>query len=132
MNQAAEYVQKLSTYIPEFASYWESDDSSHNFGEASSIYGVFSDFSNLVVRRLKSKTLKEPQSLFAFIESVVIDGGEPANAACTCFLENILNATPSAVDPDSFVPFLGEQSRRFCVSWDSFTGIKTKGLHQDA
>jgi hypothetical protein len=122
------YVSELAGFIPEFADYWVSDEASFNFGNDSTVHGVFSDFSTLVIDQLESGTLESPHKLFSYIESVVVAGGEPANAACTCFLENILNRIPGPVDPESFVPYLGQQSAKFCRAWDDFTGVKTHGL----
>lgn len=128
MNQVSEYVEKLKVFIPEFPDYWSSEDAAFNFGEDSTVYGVFSDFSTLVVERLEAGTLSNGEQLFSFIESVVAEGGDPANAACTCFLENILNRIPGPIDPNGFVPYLGQKSKEFCSGWDEFTGVKTSGL----
>ena len=100
----------------------------HNFGAQSSIHGVFSDFSQIVSDKLETNSLKNAQSLFDYIESVVLNGGEDSNAACTCFLENILNRTPSSIEPSTFVPYLGPESKKFCKAWDEFTGVATNGL----
>ena len=128
MNQVSEYVEKLKVFIPEFPDYWSSEDAAFNFGQDSTVYGVFSDFSSLVVERLEAGTLSNGQQLFSFIESVVAEGGDPANAACTCFLENILNRIPGSIDPNGFAPYLGAKSKKFCREWDEFTGVKTSGL----
>jgi len=128
MKQVKEYIDKLKEFIPEFPDYWNSDDAGFNFGSESTIHGVFSDFSTLVIEKLESGKLKNGEQLFNFIESVVNEGGEPANAACTCFLENILNRIPGSIEPNSFVDFLGPKSVKFCRGWDEFTGVKTNGL----
>lgn len=128
MNQVSEYVEKLKVFIPEFSDYWSSEDAAFNFGKDSTVYGVFSDFSSLVVERLEAGTLLNGQQLFSFIESVVAEGGDPSNAACTCFLENILNRIPGSIDPNGFAPYLGPKSKEFCRGWDEFTGVKTSGL----
>jgi hypothetical protein len=129
MIQITEYIEKLSSLFPEFKEYWESDDACFNFGNDSTIYGVFSAFSHLVSDGLQKNNIGNKKELFLFIESVISQGGEPANAACTCFLENILNRTPDIINPNSFVPYLGVNSKMFCKDWDIFTGIKTDGLH---
>lgn len=128
MSQVSEYVKNFEVFIPEFSDYWASEESAFNFGEESTVHGVFSDFSALVVERLEAGTLSHRRQLFSYIESVVAEGGESANAACTCFLENILNRAPGPIDPDSFVPYLGPKSKEFCRGWDEFTGVKTSGL----
>ncbi|MBY6034992.1 hypothetical protein KUV59_17595 [Marinobacter daepoensis] len=122
------YVKELAEFLSEFPEYWVSEESAFNFGGDSSLHGVFSDFSTLVIDRLESGTLENPTKLFSYIELVVVRGGEPANAACTCFLENILNRVPDFIEPESFVPYLGKRSADFCRGWDKFTGVKTHGL----
>ena len=128
MSQVLEYVEKLKLFIPEFPSYWASDDAAFNFGEDSTVHGVFSELSTLVVSRLEAGTLYNGKDLFTFIESVVAGGGDPANAACTCFLENILNCTPGRISSNSFTPYLGPRSKEFCCGWGKFTGVETSGL----
>ena len=128
MNQVSEYVEKLKVFVPEFPDYWASEEAAFNFGNESTVHGVFSDFSTLVVERLEAGPLSNGKQLFSFIESVVAEGGDPANAACTCFLENILNRIPGPIDPNSFVSYLGPKSKEFCRAWDEFTGVKTNGL----
>ena len=128
MTQVEEYIIKLEQFIPEFPEYWGSEDSAFNFGDKSTVYGVFSDFSTLVIERLEVGALETTEQIFQFIEIVVDHGGDPANAACTCFLENILNQIPGTIDPNSFVDYLGPKSVKFCRGWDEFTGVKTSGL----
>lgn len=128
MSQIAEYVEKLSHLIPEFSERWESEDSYFNFGADSTIHGVFAEFSLIISTRLKSDTLENTEEIFSFIESEVIKGGDVAEAACTCFLENILNRTPQEINPKTFVPYLGPESKEYCKAWDDFTGVKTPGL----
>ncbi|PCJ11646.1 MAG: hypothetical protein COB04_18795 [Gammaproteobacteria bacterium] len=128
MSEVVEYIEKLKAFIPEFPEYWDSEEAAFNFEGESTVYGVFSDFSTLVIERLEKGTLNNAEQLFSFVESVVASGGNPANAACTCFLENILNRIPGSIDPKSFVPYLGAESIEFCRSWDEFTGVKTLGL----
>jgi len=117
MNKASKYVTELSKLISEFKAHWESEEAYSNFGEESTIHGVFLEFSHLVIRKLKNRTLEKPENLFSYVEKVVQLGGEEAEAACTCFLENILNVTPSKIDPESFVQYLGNESKEYCKSY---------------
>lgn len=128
MNQVEEYIDELKAFIPELPEYWISDDAAFNFGNESTVHGVFSDFSTLVIEKLEAGDLRNGKQLFTFIESIIAEGGEPANAACTCFLENILNRIPGTINPESFISFLGPKSVEFCRGWDEFTGVKTSGL----
>jgi len=125
MNQVNDYVSKLSSFIPEFQNLWESDESGCNFGNDSTVHSVFSAFSDVVIDRLIDKTLDNSDQIFNFVESVVVAGGDPSNAACTCFLENLINRE---VNPESFVSLMGPESVKFCKAWDEFTGVKTRGL----
>lgn len=127
-DEVKTFIEKLALLMPEFSSYWASEDSCFNFGNDATVHGLFSDFSTLVINQLENGTLKNSEALFAFIESVVVSGGNPANAACTCLLENILNCIPGSIDPNSFVQYLGPSSAEFCRGWDKFTGVKTCGL----
>lgn len=126
--EVEKYLEELSVFIPNFHEYWNSDLALSNFGAESTVFGVFGEFSTLVIDQLKNGAMDNAEALFTYIEGVVKSGGEPANAACTCFLENILNQVPGDIKPESFVPFLGYESAEFCRGWDEFTGIKTRGL----
>lgn len=125
MNEVNEYVSKLSAFIPEFKELWESDVCGDNFGNDSTVHRVFSAFSDVVGDRLMDEKLHNTEQIFNFVESVVVDGGNPSNAACTCFLENLINR---GVNPDFFVSFMGPESTKYCKAWDEFTGVKTRGL----
>jgi len=128
MIEVNEYIEKFRIFIPEFPEHWHSEEAAFNFENESTVHGVFSDFSTLVINKLEIGALSNGKQLFSFIESVIDSGGDPADAACTCFLENILNRIPGSIDPSSFVQYLGPKSREFCKGWDEFTGIKTDGV----
>lgn len=54
------------------------------------------------------------------------------NAACTCFLENLLNAAGyKNINYDRFIPYLGVLSKEYCKAWDKFTGVRSLGLWTD-
>ena len=128
MKSIDDYVKALGTFVPEFPAYWNSEEALFHFDDESTVMGVFSDFSSLVTERLRTNTLENPESFFAFIESVIEQGGEAATAATTGFLENLPNQTPRTIPPDRLIPYLGPESRHFCRAWDEITGIKTPGL----
>ncbi len=54
--------------------------------------------------------------LFAWVETLVAgEDDDLANAAQTCFLENLLNQVPAiTISPDLFVPLLGPESAKWC------------------
>jgi hypothetical protein len=82
----------------------------------------------LFAKKLEANSLENGSSIFAFVEKVIMNGGPSANAACTCFLEGILNRTPDAIKPEVFVPFLGEKSKEYCKAWNKFTGVSVVGI----
>ncbi len=63
------------------------------------------------------------------VEDLCINGDQQVkDGVVTCFLENLLNITPQELNPEHYIPFLGEQSRNECRGWDRFTGVETPGL----
>lgn len=85
---------------------------------------------------------QEEIEIFQYIESSLAkfdkypDGSDESdfdNAACVCFLENLLNyASAERIKYSRFIPLLGERSRTFCKSWDEFSGVRSPGLWSDA
>ena len=112
--EVSQLIEELNSLVPGFNQYWESDEASFNFGTESTIHGVFSDFSHVVISKIGKGSLQNPEQVFAFIEAAVASKGELSNAACTCFLENIANRVPNSISPNSFVSYLGVESSKFC------------------
>jgi len=125
-----EHFKNLIELFPDFKALWESNNNYFKEDNGSyTIHGLFSEFSHLVSERLESGNTEKMKELFDYIEEIASNGNEDEqNAVCTCFLENILNRIPQKIDPKYFVPFLGKCSKDYCIAWDKFTGIKTKGL----
>lgn len=102
------------------------------FGEDSGLHGHMIAFthyiSDLIVQDKISKD--ELNKVFKFIEEIMEEGTDTAKeAAATCFLENLINATSwGTIQASIFVPLLGKKSKEFCKAWDEFTGVKTDGL----
>ena len=113
MNSISEYISKLSYFVPEFSEHWYSDDSLFNEDSESTIHGVFAEFSHIVIEQLQRDSLENKSELFSFIESIVVKNNNDSNAACTCFLENIVNRFGESINPDSVMPYLGETSKEF-------------------
>lgn len=92
---------------------------------------VFSEYTIKVLQ--KEHKIPELKVIFQFIEALMHEGtGTVKDAAATCFLENLINATSwGTVSPSSFVHLLGKESIKYCKAWDEFTGVKTKGLWDD-
>ncbi len=128
MNEIAKYEKQFSLLVPEFDSYWNSESCHFNFGAESTVHGLFIAFSHVVCEKLEDKSLNNAPTIFEFIERTVMSGGPSANAACTCFLEGILNRTPTTIEPELFVHLLGENSKKYCKAWNEFTGVDVAGI----
>jgi hypothetical protein len=100
--------------------------------EALGLCSEFSELSDFVIAKLHSGATEGLQVLFEAVERLMVEGDEEVkDAAATCFLENLMNATPDRISPAAFVPLLGAESRVFCRSWDEFCGLRTPGLWPD-
>lgn len=128
MNNISTYEESFSSLIPEFQNYWNSGDCLFNRGAESSVHGIFIAFSHMVCEKLESTSLENTGPIFKFIEATIKKGGSSANAACTCFLESVLNRTSITINPELFVSFLGEESKKFCRAWSDFTGVEIVGI----
>jgi len=90
---------------------------------------VMSILSQFVIERLVNYEYDHITELFAMTEEFMISDSEDLqNATATCFLENLLNATPERLDSASFVSLLGPESKEYCRAWDTFTGVKASGI----
>jgi hypothetical protein len=93
---------------------------------------VFSDASHVVAERFIAGDASDVPKIFPYVESVLESGTqEEQDAAATCFLENLMNRTPTKIEPKLWIPSLGPKSRLFCRAWDEFTGIRTQYLHDN-
>ena len=114
-----EFLLPLSNHMEE----WGADSNTH------SKMSVFSDFFE---EKISQGNYSKVEEVLAAIEHLLVEDNsdkEVKEAVCTCFLENLINfASNQRIPYESFVPFLGKQSREFCRSWDKFTGVKTPGL----
>lgn len=123
-------MQLIFEKFPGFQSYW--DIYKQWWGDdESGFHNDISEFSHYIKDLLKEKKCnpEKLKEIFGFSEYLILNGDDDVkNALCTCFLENILNQTPSEINPDQFVPYLGQESREYCKAWDEFTGVKTEGL----
>jgi hypothetical protein len=80
-----------------------------------------------VIHTEKKQEIKE---IFSLIEFFMVKGNQDVqDAAATCFLENLINsASWGPLKPESFLCYLGPESKKYCKAWDEFTGVKTEGL----
>jgi len=132
-DSRATHLASLSAVLPGFAAYWES----HAYYNGSDVNehtlcGIYSDASKVAKDLLSSGTTECIRKLLDYIETVMQSGTQnERDAAATCFLENLLNVTPTDIDPKTWIPLLGTESRLFCRAWDTFTGCQTEYLHED-
>lgn len=92
---------------------------------------IFGDFADFVVELIQEGKISESElkEIFSFMEYALINGeGSIKDIVATCFLEDLLHATPGKISALTFVHLLGEESREYCKAWDEFTGVKTEGL----
>lgn len=129
MDKSQLLLHHLMTLWPGFTKTWEDEaylsvDDDGTFTPC----GVFSAFTSYVTAQLRSGSLQDMPDIFQFIERCMLSDEEVSTAAATCFLENLINRTPDPIDPASFVPLLGPESRKYCKAWDDLQGVKTPGL----
>jgi hypothetical protein len=130
MSNAEAIKKELISLCPDFAKVWN-DECCLWTGEGGlfTVHGVFAVFSHYISDRLASGTDPNLRIVFEYVESKLTDdNSEVDDAACTCFLENLMNRVPETIPPQRLVPFLGPKSRRFCRAWDQWCGVKTEGL----
>ncbi len=109
-----------------------------------SIHAVFNGLTNYILDELvpsSDSVSKRELEIYNFIENIRVKyarypkGTEEfdyGNAACTCFLENLLNAAGNHnINYNRFIPYLGPESKKYCKKWDMFTGVRSPGLWSD-
>jgi hypothetical protein len=91
---------------------------------------VFSTFGRSLCTNAPTSTEAELAETFAAIEDLVTQGNEKVkDAVATGMLEAMLaESSPGKFDMSKIVSFLGPETKAYCRSWDTFTGIKTPGL----
>ncbi|HEY3332223.1 MAG TPA: hypothetical protein VGK19_19500 [Capsulimonadaceae bacterium] len=89
-----------------------------------------SEFSGYIADEAASMSSTELARIFDVIEQLVANGStDVATAATTQFLENLQNiASNGGLDFSIVVPYLGTESRAYCIAWDKFCGAKSPGL----
>ena len=137
------YTEVLMSKFPNFAKSESllEELEFYNEGEYVNIHSVFTGLTNYITRELVPQheiVSDEEVAIYQFVEEVCQKYGDYPedtdeylldNAACTCFLESLINrASWGGIPYNRFVPYLGEKSREFCRAWDEFTGVKTPGL----
>lgn len=129
MTKSEKLKSEMLALCPDFAN-WDAGEWelwTNDFG-VFSVHEIFSLFSHYVSERLEAGNVAGIDPVFRFVEDKLGDDEELANAAMTCFLENIMNRVPDWIHPATFVAVLGPKSREFCQGWDTWCGTKTEGL----
>jgi hypothetical protein len=119
-------MELILTRFPEFEATWSEhlkfwgDDKA----EIGNDVAAFAGYAESLIAR------KDPlvRPIFDYVEECLLHGDESVKIAFkTSFLENLLNAE-DRIDLQSFVCFLGEESKRFCKEWNEFTGVDVSGI----
>ena len=106
------------------------DDKHHNLRCCRLMSVLTSYVADILNVCLSIEKKKEIKDIFALIEIFMNKGNQDVqDAAATCFLENLINYTSAGrLKPESFLCYLGPESKKYCKAWDEFTGVKTEGL----
>ncbi|MCU7556014.1 hypothetical protein OCL06_15595 [Alteromonas sp. ASW11-19] len=122
-------MDRILNIVPEFEPEWQSHLEFWGDDEAG-LSNDLAEFASYLVNNLGCIPSDKREELFLFVEACLREGDDMVkDAIATCFLENLLNAvSEKRVDACLFVNFLGTESRKFCKSWDEFTGVNTPGL----
>lgn len=125
-------IQSMLDKFPGFQERWQTHLDWWE-GEEAGLCNNMSQFSRYVTELITNKQVKTLPQIFNFVETLMIGGdSDVQNAAATCFLENLMNMTPEKIAVNSFIPFLGNESRNYCKAWDEFTGVTTEGLEAES
>jgi len=113
-----EVLTRLCELVPGFRTTWQDSMFIEKDGSFS-VHGVFSEFSSYLHSHFIEFDEASWEGLFEYIEQCVTtdtysDSGV-ANAACTCFLENI--AGEGALSRKAS-HYLGPESRKYFDRWD--------------
>ena len=122
-------IPYILTIEPNFEQFCEEQ---RKYWGMQSTHRDMASFSIFIQERLKSGNYENTLTVFNTIESLLTGTNadeEVKNAVCTSFLENLLHYySDGSIPSESFIPFLGPESREYCKSWEEFTGVKTPGL----
>jgi hypothetical protein len=117
MTTAETTLKRLIALTPGFAAGWDAPGNCFREDDGSFTHcGVFAEFSSFFRQSYGQLSSDRVAAIGKFIaECVESEDTELANAAATCFLENITAETFS----DDFKRFLSGESLRFYSLWDN-------------
>ena len=121
----------ILTHIPGFQKSWEE----HVLWWGEDQRGLGNDvaaFSRYIVNLLSSGQDVSWENVCGVIEVLLSRGDqEVRNAMATNCLENVINrVSDGGIDAKPFLARLGKESRKYCIAWDDFTGVRTPGLQE--
>lgn len=122
MIDSKEEVQsKLFALCPDFHVQWERDDNCCKADDGYFTFcGLFSAFSFYMRQHFFDLPDATRQKVLNFVESCLIEEGEPDNdldnAACTCFLENLSSEGELS---RQLRKYMGPKSTAFFNEWDT-------------
>jgi hypothetical protein len=123
-------INLIKEKFPRFNGYWDSYIS--DCGSGDGIIMQMLPFIEYVVEIIKSGDENEIKRIFDLVEFLMCNGNVLVQTAiATGFLEGLLNKDPEEIQFIKFRKYLGKETIGYCRAWDIFTGVMTKGLHDD-
>lgn len=122
-------INLLKEKFPKFIPYW--DDYVNYWGSDLGSLEVI-PFAYYTVDEIKSENYLTVEDIFIFIEFLMCNGNQAVqDVVATCYLESLLNRDPEEIQFIKFRQYLGKETIAYCRAWDEFTGVYTKGLHEE-
>jgi hypothetical protein len=83
---------------------------------------------------VKTTSRDQIRAVLEFAEQLLTNADQTTrDAVATGFLESLLSeASAGRFDFSSIDSLLGNESRKYCNAWDTFSGVVTKGLSQSS
>ena len=123
------FADLIKEKFPRFIPYWE--DNVNYWGLELASNDVM-PFAYNAVDEIKSENEKEIENIFILVEFLMCAGDEYVQTViATYFLEYLLSKDPDEIQFIKFRQYLGKETIAYCRAWDKFTGVMTKGLHDD-
>jgi len=123
------FIDLIKEKFPRFVPYWE--DNVNYWGLELASNDVM-PFAYYALDEIKTENKKEIENIFILVEFLMCAGDEYVQTLiATYFLEYLLGKDPDEIQFIKFRQYLGKETIAYCRAWDIFTGVMTKGLHDD-
>ena len=123
------FINIIIENFPDFQIDWE-ENLEFWGGDPRGNCNDMSVFSRYVVKLIENGNTGNLKKIFDLIEDFMVNGNsEIQTITATCFLENLINMTPEIIPSEAYIHLLGKKSKKYCIAWDEFTGVKTDGLY---